>query len=94
MEKTNKGNIYMSTTSPPSVIRAYRKQFQSDFLMFLNCRAEEMVSGGRMVLTILGRRSDDPCSKECCYVWDLLASALNSMVVEVYHIQSTCSIKL
>ncbi|KAI3726516.1 hypothetical protein L1987_66314 [Smallanthus sonchifolius] len=41
-----------------------------------------MVSGGRMVLTILGRQSDDPCSKECCYVWDLLAASLNEMVVE------------
>ncbi|KAI3669577.1 hypothetical protein L6452_40823 [Arctium lappa] len=82
MEKTNKGNIYMSTTSPSSVIRAYREQFQTDFLTFLKCRAEEMVNGGRMVLTILGRRNDDPCSKECTYVWDLLAIALNDMVYE------------
>ncbi|KAI7737301.1 hypothetical protein M8C21_031399, partial [Ambrosia artemisiifolia] len=82
MINTNKGNIYMSTTSPPSVIKAYREQFQVDFLTFLKYRAEEMVSGGRMVLTILGRQSDDPCSKECCYVWDLLAKSLNEMVVE------------
>ncbi|KAJ0733203.1 putative salicylate carboxymethyltransferase [Helianthus annuus] len=82
MENTNKGNIYISTTSPPSVIRAYHEQFQRDFFMFLKCRAEEMVGGGRMVLTILGRRSDDPCSKECCYHWDLLAETLNDMVVE------------
>lgn len=86
LAKTNKGNIYMSRTSPPSVIRAYREQFQRDFTLFLKCRGEEVVSGGRMVLTILGRRSDDPCSKECCYVWDLLATALNEMVIEVYHI--------
>ncbi|KAI3669570.1 hypothetical protein L6452_40810 [Arctium lappa] len=82
MGKTNKGNIYMSTTSPPSVIRAYHEQFQTDFQTFLKCRAEEIVNGGRMVLTILGRRSDDPCSKECTYVWDLLAMALNDMVYE------------
>ncbi|KAI7739401.1 hypothetical protein M8C21_010744, partial [Ambrosia artemisiifolia] len=82
MENTNKGNIYISTTSPPSVIRAYQEQFQRDFFMFLKCRAEEMVSGGRMVLTILGRRNDNPCSKECCYHWDLLAETLNDMVVE------------
>ncbi|KAJ9562210.1 hypothetical protein OSB04_007370 [Centaurea solstitialis] len=80
--KINKGNIYMSTTSPPSVIRAYHEQFQTDFQTFLRCRAEELVNGGRMVLTILGRRSDDPCSKECTYVWDLLALALNDMVYE------------
>ena len=36
-----------------------------------------------MVLTILGRRSDDPSSKECCYIWELLAVALNDMVAEV-----------
>ncbi|KAJ0516034.1 putative salicylate carboxymethyltransferase [Helianthus annuus] len=82
MENTNKGNIYISKTSPPSVIKAYHEQFQRDFLIFLKCRAEEMVSGGRMVLTTLGRRSDDPCSKECCYLWDLLAETLNNMVVE------------
>ncbi|KAJ0534845.1 putative methyltransferase [Helianthus annuus] len=78
----NKGNIYMSTTSPPSVIKAYCEQFQKDFSTFLKFRAEEMVSEGRMVLTILGRQSDDPCSKECCYIWDLLASSLKDMVAE------------
>nr|UMB49594.1 salicylic acid methyltransferase [Gerbera hybrid cultivar] len=78
----NKGNIYMSRTSPPSVIQAYHEQFQKDFFVFLKCRAQEVVPGGRMVLTILGRRSDDPCSKECCYIWELLAMALNDMVFE------------
>ena len=51
--------------------------------MFLNCRAEELVTGGRMVLTFLGRSSEDPSSKECCYIWELLALALNDMVSEV-----------
>ncbi|KAL4568978.1 hypothetical protein LXL04_024604 [Taraxacum kok-saghyz] len=82
IQETNKGNIYMSTTSPPSVIKAYHQQFKSDFSMFLKCRANEIVSGGRMVLTILGRRNEDPCSKECCYIWELLAMALNDMVIE------------
>ncbi|XP_076960663.1 S-adenosyl-L-methionine:benzoic acid/salicylic acid carboxyl methyltransferase 2-like [Bidens hawaiensis] len=82
MAHINKGNIYMSATSPPSVIKAYYEQFQMDFLTFLKCRAEEVVSGGRMVLTILGRRSDNPCSKECCYVWELLANSLKDMVGE------------
>ncbi|KAI3500031.1 hypothetical protein L1887_35846 [Cichorium endivia] len=81
-KNTNKGNIYMSRTSPTSVISAYREQFHTDFLMFLQYRAKEMVSGGRMVLTFLGRRSDDPRSKECCYIWELLAMALNDMVSE------------
>ncbi|KAL3506342.1 hypothetical protein ACH5RR_031724 [Cinchona calisaya] len=82
LEETNKGNIYMASSSPPSVIKAYFKQFEKDFSTFLNCRAEELVSGGRMVLTILGRKNEDPCSKEGCYIWELLALALNDMVSE------------
>ncbi|CAA3022306.1 salicylate carboxymethyltransferase-like [Olea europaea subsp. europaea] len=78
----NKENIYLASTSPSSVIQAYYEQFQKDFSMFLKCRSEELVSGGRMVLTILGRKSDDPTSKECCYIWDLLAMALKQMVYE------------
>ncbi|XP_059434191.1 S-adenosyl-L-methionine:benzoic acid/salicylic acid carboxyl methyltransferase 2-like [Corylus avellana] len=78
----NKGNIYMASTSPPGVLCAYYEQFQRDFSIFLKCRAEELVGGGRMVLTILGRRSEDPSSKECCYIWELLATALNDMVSE------------
>lgn len=84
----NKENIYMASTSPPSVIQAYYEQFQKDFSTFLKCRSEELVSGGRMVLTILGRKNDDPTSKECCYIWDLLAMALKQMVSEVSNIQS------
>ncbi|KAJ4822959.1 hypothetical protein Tsubulata_000317 [Turnera subulata] len=78
----NKGNIYMTKTSPPSVLRAYYQQFQRDFSVFLKCRSEELVTGGRMVLTIVGRRSEDPASKECCTIWELLAAALKEMVLE------------
>nr|UMB49612.1 salicylic acid methyltransferase [Morella cerifera] len=80
--ESNKGNIYMASTSPQTVIGAYYAQFQRDFSTFLRCRAEELVAGGRMVLTFLGRRSEDPASKECCYIWELLATALNDMVSE------------
>ncbi|GLU19855.1 hypothetical protein SLE2022_360790 [Rubroshorea leprosula] len=80
--ENNKRNIYMASSSPPDVIKAYYNQFQQDFSLFLKCRSEEVVAGGRMVLTILGRRSDDPTSKECCYIWELLAIALNDMVSE------------
>lgn len=79
----NKRNIYMVDTSPKSVVEAYYKQFQNDFELFLKCRREELVKGGSMVLTLLGRRSQDPTSKECCYIWELLAMALNDMVSEV-----------
>ena len=84
--ESNKGNIYMASSSPPSVLKAYYEQFQTDFSMFLRCRSEELLEGGSMVLTFLGRRSEDPSSKECCYIWELLAVALNDMVAEV-HIQ-------
>ncbi|KAK6924400.1 SAM dependent carboxyl methyltransferase [Dillenia turbinata] len=79
----NKGSIYIASTSPPSVLKAYFNQFQKDFSCFLKCRGEELVTGGRMVLTILGRKSDDPSSKEGCYIWELMALALNDMVAEV-----------
>ncbi|CAI8609107.1 unnamed protein product [Vicia faba] len=78
----NKGNIYMSSTSPANVLAAYYNQFRRDFSKFLKFRAEEVVEGGRMILTFLGRKSDDPSSKECCYIWDLMAMALNDMVFE------------
>ncbi|MCL7031161.1 hypothetical protein MKW94_029043 [Papaver nudicaule] len=35
-----------------------------------------------MVLTLLGRRSSDPTSKECCSILGLLSMALNDMVLE------------
>lgn len=65
------------------MLRSYYEQFQRDFSMFLKCRSEEVVDGGRMVLTFLGRKCDDPSSKEGCYIWELLAAALNEMVTEV-----------
>uniref|UniRef100_I1J8R8 Uncharacterized protein n=1 Tax=Glycine max TaxID=3847 RepID=I1J8R8_SOYBN len=81
--ENNKGNIYMASTSSLNVLKAYYEQYQKDFSLFLKCRAEEIVEGGRMVLTFLGRRSDDRSSKECCYIWELLAMALNDMVSKV-----------
>ncbi|CAN1814055.1 Salicylate carboxymethyltransferase [Linum perenne] len=82
VEEDNVGNIYMADSSPPKVLEAYYGQFQKDFGMFLRCRGEELVNGGRMVLTFLGRRSDDPCSKECCFIWELMSIALNEMASE------------
>ncbi|KAL7114624.1 hypothetical protein ACP275_04G132700 [Erythranthe tilingii] len=79
----NKENIYMSSKSPAQVIKAYYEQFRIDFSTFLKCRSEEVVSGGRMVLTILGRKSEDASSKECCYIWGVLALSLQQMVSQV-----------
>ncbi|CAL5197556.1 unnamed protein product [Lathyrus oleraceus] len=78
----NKGNIYLSTTSPSNVLDAYYKQFQKDFSLFLECRAQEIVEGGRMILTFVGRENDDPSNKECCQIWDLMTIALKDMVLQ------------
>ncbi|KAG2696192.1 hypothetical protein I3760_07G047000 [Carya illinoinensis] len=78
--ENNKRSIYISSTSPPNVAKAYYAQFQKDFSMFLKSRAEELAVGGRMVLTFLGRKSEDPSTKECGYIWEVLAIALCDMV--------------
>ncbi|XP_075496602.1 S-adenosyl-L-methionine:benzoic acid/salicylic acid carboxyl methyltransferase 2-like [Primulina tabacum] len=83
VELLNKDNIYMSSASPTQVIDTYYNQFRIDFYTFLRCRSEEIVSGGRMVLTILGRRGhEDACREGCCYIWELLALVLKQMVAE------------
>lgn len=79
----NKGNICIAKTSPPSVVKAYFEQFQNDFTMFLRCRSKELIGGGKMVLTILGRKTNEPYAKESSYMYELLATVLNDMVTEV-----------
>ena len=75
----NKGNICIAKTSPPPVFNAYLEQFERDFKMFLKCRAEELVPGGRMVLTTMGSiKSDDPLC-----IWEVVGLNLNDMVLEV-----------
>ncbi|KAL2513004.1 Jasmonate O-methyltransferase [Abeliophyllum distichum] len=78
----NKGKIYVSKSSPSSVLDAYLSQFKRDFSLFLKCRSEEMVVGGHLVLSFMGRVSADPSSEESCMQWELLARALMSMVLE------------
>lgn len=81
----NKRNIYMAKTSPPKVLKAYYDQFKKDIWMFLHCRSKEVVDGGKMVLTLLGRQNSDPCySNRTGYMWELLATVLDNMVVEGY----------
>ncbi|RHN51975.1 putative salicylate carboxymethyltransferase [Medicago truncatula] len=74
----NKGNIYLATTSPSNVFKAYYEQFHRDLSLFLKCRAQELVEGGCMVITFLVRECDNPSS----YGWELLAMALNDMVMQ------------
>ncbi|KAL5697584.1 salicylate carboxymethyltransferase [Ranunculus cassubicifolius] len=80
--ENNKGNICISKTSPVNVLQAYLTQYQKDFTSFLRSRSEEIVRGGRMVITVIGRQSLDPTSKECCVWWDLLSYALAELVSE------------
>nr|BCT65992.1 putative methyltransferase [Lotus japonicus] len=80
--ENNKGNIYMARSSPSNVLKAYYEEFQKDFSSFLKSRAKELVEGGKMVLTLLGRTSEVQYSEDGCDIWDLLALALSDMVSE------------
>ena len=82
VEEWNKEEIYIGSKSMAPAINAYYNQFRVDFDTFLKCRSEEVVGGGAMVLTILGRKSENAASKECCYIWELLALSLKEMVSE------------
>lgn len=79
----NKGKIYISKTSPASVVKAYLSQYEKDFFVFLRSRAEEMVARGRMVLSFMGRRSPEASAEVGSHQWELLAQALMSMALEV-----------
>ncbi|KAL4270848.1 probable caffeine synthase MTL2 [Arachis hypogaea] len=74
----NKGNIYITRTSPPEVYQAYLDQFQHDFSAFLRSRAKELVQGGGMFLMFLGRDQNS----EMISPYEVLGSALNDMVSE------------
>uniref|UniRef100_A0A1S4D1K5 Salicylate carboxymethyltransferase-like n=2 Tax=Nicotiana TaxID=4085 RepID=A0A1S4D1K5_TOBAC len=96
----NKGSIYVSRTSPTTVVKAYYEQYERDFVTFLKYRSKELVKGGRMILTMLGRNNEDLYSKGCHYVWEPLAMALkelaamglieeekvNSFNIPIYHL--------
>ncbi|KAL6642526.1 hypothetical protein ACP70R_020707 [Stipagrostis hirtigluma subsp. patula] len=77
----NEGNIYIGKTTPPNVVTLFREQFENDFKLFLMLRYRELVYGGRMVLTLLGRKSEDMLTHgEVSSMWELLAQALQSLV--------------
>ncbi|KAG9449707.1 hypothetical protein H6P81_009672 [Aristolochia fimbriata] len=78
----NKGKLYISKTSPLKVYLAYLAQFQRDFSVFLRSRSAEIVQGGRMVLSFVGRPTEDPTTEEATHQWELIAQALHSMALE------------
>lgn len=78
-EPLNKGAIYLSKTSPPAVHKAYFGQFKEDFKFFLRSRSSELLPGGAMVLTFIGRDERN----ELINAWVVIGMALNDMAAEV-----------
>ncbi|KAL3635616.1 hypothetical protein CASFOL_020163 [Castilleja foliolosa] len=78
----NKENICIATNSPPQVIQAYANQFHSDFSTFLGLRAEEIKSGGRMVLAFIGSGFTDSSPKDDHIPFQVIAEALSDMVAK------------
>lgn len=79
----NKGKIYISKTSPECVVKAYLLQFEKDMWVFLRSRAAEVVAGGTMLLSFMGRASPDASAEVGSHQWELLAHALAAMAKEV-----------
>ena len=69
--------------SLPVVCEAYAQQFKKDFSLFLELRAKELVSGGRMVISLVGTRSDVIASKFSLFP-GIVAQILSVMVAEVH----------
>ncbi|CAM0908036.1 unnamed protein product [Alopecurus aequalis] len=77
----NEGNIYIGKPTPPAVIKLLQEQFQKDFDLFLTLRSRELVGGGRMLLTFLGRKSEEMLMHgEVSTVFELVAKSLQSLV--------------
>jgi hypothetical protein len=81
----NEGNIYIGKTTPPIVIKLFQEQFQNDFELFLKLRSSELVSGGRMLLTLLGRKSEEMLMHgDVSTLFELVAKSLQSLVQKVH----------
>ncbi|KAM0902195.1 hypothetical protein ACQ4PT_019480 [Festuca glaucescens] len=77
----NEGNIYIGKTTPPAVIKLFQEQFRKDFELFLTLRSRELVSGGRMLLTFLGQKSEEMLMHgEVSSVLELVAKSLHHLV--------------
>ncbi|XP_075100478.1 S-adenosyl-L-methionine:benzoic acid/salicylic acid carboxyl methyltransferase 3-like [Nicotiana tabacum] len=81
--ENNKGNIHVESTSPLDVIEACYEQYERDFVNFLKLRSIELVKGGRMVLTVMGRKNYDSFSKASCYLSEPIVRALKDIIAEV-----------
>ncbi|KAL4387061.1 hypothetical protein GQ457_09G025610 [Hibiscus cannabinus] len=80
LKDTNKGNICITKSSPGSVIKAFAKQFETDFSAFLSSRSQELMPGGQMLLLFQGRHSQNRWTDDCIFA--LLGQALVDLVSE------------
>ncbi|XP_057452174.1 probable jasmonic acid carboxyl methyltransferase 2 [Lotus japonicus] len=78
-EPLNKGHIHLTYTSPAIVYKSYFEQFQRDFKLFLGSRSDELILGGSMVLSFLGRKN---ALFEIGDSGVLIGIVLNDMVLE------------
>ncbi|RLN11437.1 anthranilate O-methyltransferase 2-like [Panicum miliaceum] len=83
--KTHQHNrdIYITKTTSPTLAKLFQQQFQRDFSLFLKLRYEELVFGGHIILTFIGRKHEDVLSTESNHhLYGLLAQSLQSLVDE------------
>ncbi|MCD7457764.1 hypothetical protein HAX54_036067 [Datura stramonium] len=78
----NKNSIYVSEHSPSEVSKAYFDQFQEDLSLFLQSRSDELVSGGKMVLILLGREGFNHADRGNAFFWKILHQALTNLVAQ------------
>ncbi|KAL6606951.1 hypothetical protein ACP70R_042604 [Stipagrostis hirtigluma subsp. patula] len=76
----DKGNIYITKITSASMVKLFQEQFKKDFSLFLKLRYEELVFGGQMVLTFIGRKNEDVFRGESNHLYGLLAESLQSLV--------------
>ncbi|XP_057533210.1 probable caffeine synthase 4 [Amaranthus tricolor] len=78
----NKGQVYISEASSELVARSYLKQFEQDFTQFLECRSQEMVIQGRMLLTFRGRPSSSYFFTWQPWELQIFTTTLHSLIAE------------
>jgi len=65
------------------VVKCFQEQFHKDFSLFLKLRHEELVYGGKMVLTFVGRKDEDVYNGDMNQLYGLLSRSLQSLVAKV-----------
>ncbi|KAJ6800259.1 salicylate carboxymethyltransferase-like [Iris pallida] len=78
----NKGKVYMSPASPPLVATRYFEQFQKDFSLFLTSRSQEVVGGGRIVISMIGRKRHGSHKKNELSVFEALGKSFSILVTQ------------